>query len=63
MSAPGTPARRLDMMSLDKPDIDWSALARSLGVEGMRAATIEELHHALDASLASGGPKLIDVVL
>jgi acetolactate synthase-1/2/3 large subunit len=55
--------KALDMMSLDKPDIDWSSLARSLGVEGMRAATIEELHRALDASHASGGPKLIDVVL
>jgi acetolactate synthase-1/2/3 large subunit len=55
--------KALDMMSLDKPDIDWSALARSLGVESHRASTVEELNRALDASLAARGPQLIDVVL
>jgi acetolactate synthase I/II/III large subunit len=55
--------KALGMMSLDDPVIDWSSLARSLGVEGRRAATMEELDRALDASLASYGPSLIDVVL
>ena len=55
--------KALDMMSLDKPDIDWSSLARSLGVEGRRATSMEELDRALEASLGSRGPTLIDVVL
>jgi acetolactate synthase-1/2/3 large subunit len=55
--------KALDMMSLDRPEIDWSALARALGVEGHRATTIEELNRALDASLGSRGPQLIDVVV
>ena len=55
--------KALGMMSLDEPAIDWAALARSLGVEGLRATTLEELERALEASLGSRGPSLIDVVL
>jgi acetolactate synthase-1/2/3 large subunit len=55
--------KALDMMSLDTPDIEWSSLARSMGVEGLRATDMEELDRALDASLGARGPRLIDVVL
>ena len=55
--------KAIEMLSLDRPDIDWAPLARSMGVEGFRATTIGELNRALEACLASRGPKLIDVVL
>jgi acetolactate synthase-1/2/3 large subunit len=55
--------KAIAMLSLDRPDIDWMALARSMGVEAFRATTIGELNRALQACLASRGPKLIDVVL
>ena len=54
--------KAIDMLSLDRPDIDWVPLAR-LGVEGFRATTIAELNLALERGLASRGPALIDVVL
>jgi acetolactate synthase-1/2/3 large subunit len=55
--------KAIDMLSLDRPDIDWVPLARAMGVEGFRATTIAELNLALEAGLASRGPALIDVVL
>jgi acetolactate synthase-1/2/3 large subunit len=55
--------KAIDMLSLDRPDIDWVPLARAMGVEGFRATTIAELNLALAAGLASRGPALIDVVL
>ena len=52
-----------DMMELDRPALDWVAMARAMGVEAGRAATVEEFGRQLDAGLRSGGPYLIDLVL
>ena len=56
---PGKTAR--DMMSLDRPSIDWCALARGFGVAAEPVATLDELHAALTRALALDGPMLIDV--
>ena len=46
--------KAIDMLSLDRPDIDWVPLARAMGVEGgTRATTIAELNLALERGLAS----------
>jgi benzoylformate decarboxylase len=50
-------------MDLDDPLIDFSALARSMGVRAERAETLDEVRKALTAALAADGPSLIDVVL
>ena len=52
-----------DMMELDRPALDWVAMARAMGVEAGRAETIEEFGRQLDAGLRSQGPYLIDLVL
>ena len=52
-----------DMMELDRPALDWVALARGMGVEAGRAATMEEFVRQLRAGLESQGPYLIDLVL
>ncbi|MDB5659347.1 MAG: thiamine pyrophosphate-binding protein [Cypionkella sp.] len=49
------------MMNLDRPAIDWSALARGFGVAAAVATTLEELDIALAQALALDGPMLIDV--
>ncbi len=51
------------MMELDRPALDWVALARGMGVEAGRAETMEEFHRQLNAGLRSQGPYLIDLVL
>jgi acetolactate synthase-1/2/3 large subunit len=53
----------LDMMELDRPALDWPALARGMGVEAGRARTMEELERQLSAGLRSEGPYLIDLML
>jgi benzoylformate decarboxylase len=50
-------------MDLDDPRIDFTALARSMGVQAKRAATLEEVREALAAALGAEGPTLIDVAL
>lgn len=56
---PGQRAR--DMLELDRPAIDWVALASGFGVEAARADTLERLIDLLRAGLARKGPMLIAV--
>ncbi|HEX3364618.1 acetolactate synthase large subunit [Phenylobacterium sp.] len=58
------PGRRaLDVLSIGDPDIQWTGLARSLGVEAGRAETLEEVSRELARGLASTGPYLVEVVI
>ena len=60
----GTPGRcAQDMLTLDRPTLDWTALARGNGVEASRAATLDELAQQMKHALARRGPYLIEVVL
>ena len=59
--APGHRAR--DMLTLDRPDPDWLALARGYGVEASRATTLEELTRELKRALAVQGPYLVELVM
>jgi acetolactate synthase-1/2/3 large subunit len=51
------------MLSLDRPALDWVALARGMGVEGGRATTADELVKLLAGALGRKGPFLIEAVL
>jgi acetolactate synthase-1/2/3 large subunit len=55
--------RAIDMLTLNRPDIDWVAMARSMGVPGVKVDTSEGLAKAIDVGLQTGGPNLIQVVL
>ncbi len=60
----GTPGQRAkDMLTLDRPNLDWMSLARGHGVEGGRAATLEELADQLKRGFARKGPYLVEVLL
>ena len=59
----GTPGQRAtDMLTLDRPNLDWQAIARGHGVEAGQAATLDELAVQLKRGLASRGPYLIELV-
>lgn len=51
------------LTSLDTPVIDWLAVARGFGVEGVRVDTAEGLAEALSQGLAIDGPFVIEAVL
>jgi acetolactate synthase-1/2/3 large subunit len=55
--------KALDLLDLSRPDIDFTALARGLGVEAERATTAEEFTAALDRALADDGPRLVEAIL
>jgi acetolactate synthase-1/2/3 large subunit len=60
----GTPGpRATDMLSLDRPAIDWLSMARAMGVEAGRATDLGGLARELSHGLASSGPYLIEAVL
>ena len=58
---PGRKARSLT--DLSNPDIDWTSLARGMGVAGVRVETAEALTRELERSLATPGPTLIEMIL
>jgi acetolactate synthase I/II/III large subunit len=58
---PGETAR--DMMSLDKPELDWVSLARGFGVDAVSVLDNAALAAALKTALSKDGPMLIDVRL
>ena len=59
--APGPTGR--DMMELDRPPLDWCALARGMGVEAAATDDAGELGRLLERGLATPGPFLIEARL
>lgn len=60
----GTPGKRaLSMIDIDRPRIDWLAMAKSMGVPGIAVDTAEAFHQAMVNSTREPGPCLIEVRL
>lgn len=55
--------RAVDMLTLNRPDLDWVSMARGMGVPGVKVQTAEQLAKAFESGLQAGGPNLIQVVL
>ena len=53
----------IDMLSLDRPIIDWVAFSKSLGVEAVQADNADDLCKALEAAIAVEGPSLVEIVI
>ena len=53
----------LDMMELDRPTLDWVAMANGMGVNAVRATTVNEFRDALETALDHQGPYLIEAVV
>jgi acetolactate synthase-1/2/3 large subunit len=54
--------RARDMLTLDRPSIAWTELARSLGVPASQAFTLGQLRAQVRSSFAADGPSLIEMV-
>jgi len=58
----GEPGQRaLDMLNIDRPSLDWVALAKGMGVPGRAVADADALNKALAEAIAEKGPRLIEV--
>jgi acetolactate synthase-1/2/3 large subunit len=51
------------MLDLSRPDLDFVALARGMGVDAMRATDAEDFTAQLERALAEPGPHLIEAML
>ncbi|AMO22855.1 acetolactate synthase large subunit [Ramlibacter solisilvae] len=56
-------ARALSMIDIDRPRIDWQAMAKSMGVPAVAVDTAEGFHRAMVDSTREPGPRLIEVRL
>ena len=61
--AAGGGARARALLDLDRPRLDFTALARGMGVPAVRATTAEELAQALRRASAEPGPHLVEAVV
>jgi acetolactate synthase I/II/III large subunit len=50
-----------DLFDLGRPDLDWTMLARGMGVEAARAETLEAFADVFTAACARRGPFLIEL--
>lgn len=55
--------RAIEMLSLDRPALDWVQMSRSMGVDATRVSDCDALEAALEDALMSTGPNLIEVML
>ena len=60
-SNPGRKA--LDMLEIGRPDLDWVAMSKGMGVDAERVLNVEDFCRAFERGLAVQGPYLIEVVL
>jgi acetolactate synthase-1/2/3 large subunit len=56
-------SRALDMFEIGRPDLDWVALAKGMGVPGTRVSSLDAFGKALQAGMEGEGPTLIEVPL
>ncbi|HEX7520877.1 MAG TPA: acetolactate synthase large subunit [Acidimicrobiia bacterium] len=55
--------KALDMLDISRPDLDFVALARGMGVPASRADTADEFGAQFELAMAEPGPHLIDTVI
>lgn len=55
------PGRKaIDMLTLDRPEMDWVSLAKGMGMRGVRVDDAEGFNDALARAIAEPGPQLIE---
>ena len=58
----GEPGQRAqDMLKIDRPTLDFVALAKGMGVPGRAVTTVDEFVTALADAMPEKGPRLIEV--
>jgi acetolactate synthase-1/2/3 large subunit len=63
VGAPNPGPRAIDMLTLDRPTLDFQTMAKGLGVPGGQARDLEELTKQLTIAMSQRGPYLIDVIM
>ena len=53
--------RAVDMLSLNRPDLDWVKMAAGMGVDGCKVSDAKQLAKAFESGLATHKPYLIEI--
>jgi acetolactate synthase-1/2/3 large subunit len=61
MVAQGMAAQGFEPAETDMPEVDFAALARALGADGVRVGGEEELEPALERAMRAEAPFVVDV--
>ena len=61
VEAPGPTA--LSLLDLTNPAIQWTDIAKGMGMAAERVDTVEALDRAMAEAMAERGPRLIEVIL
>ncbi|MDG2000299.1 MAG: acetolactate synthase large subunit [Alphaproteobacteria bacterium] len=54
--------RAVDMLTLDRPYLDWVNIAKGMGVEAIKVNNCKKLLDALDIGIKKNGPFLIEII-
>jgi acetolactate synthase-1/2/3 large subunit len=54
--------RAVDMLTLDRPYLDWVNIAKGMGVEAIKVNDCKNLLDALDIGIKKNGPFLIEII-
>ncbi|MCW5745673.1 MAG: hypothetical protein KIT36_05685, partial [Alphaproteobacteria bacterium] len=63
VGAPNPGPRAIDMLTLDRPTLDFVKLAKGMGVEGARVDDLDGVTKQLQWAMSQKGPYLIEVVM
>ena len=55
--------KAMSMLDLTNPELQWTDIAKGMGVPAWRVTTVEEYADALEKSFATPGPALIEVMV
>lgn len=55
--------RAVDMLTIGRPELNFTDMARGMGVEGQRVEELGDFAKALKAGLASDGPYLVELMM
>ncbi|MEI2637855.1 MAG: thiamine pyrophosphate-dependent enzyme [Microthrixaceae bacterium] len=55
--------KALEMLDLNRPQLDFTAMAQGMGVSASRATSAEEFSDKLEEALNTPGPNLVEAVL
>ncbi len=63
VGAPNPGPRAIDMLTLDRPTLDFVKLAKGMGVEAAAVTDLDQLNKQLQYAMSTKGPYLIEVVM
>jgi acetolactate synthase I/II/III large subunit len=63
VGAGGSGPRAADLFDLGRPELDFTHLARGMGVDASRATTADGFTSQLEAALATPGPTLVEAMI